>query len=221
MRHSQPRAKRAGRRAPPAVAFAAAAALAATLSASSAAADEPAGRLGAPRPSTFSLDAFVWSTSPVALDSGLPLGGGLSLLRRVGDRGLFLGARVGLAESSLSTAVWNLTHVHALGALCSGAERRAGKGLFRVQVELGAMVVRQLGERQQIQRLSNAGLSDLKRGGWSSGPFAAAEIGAGVYFLDSWRAFVSLGPGVTVQKVAGARATRWLLTSALGVGRDF
>ncbi len=168
------------------------------------------------------LDAFLWTTTPVALRTGMALGGGLDLRRAIGDSGLFLGARLAGASTSEATAEWTLRHIHGLLSLDGGIERRIGAGVLRAELGVGAMVVGQLGQRQQYERLKAAGLTDdLRRDGWSLGPWASLDLGAAIVVYDPWRVFVQLGPAFTVQRVAGNSSSRWIFSSGLGVGRAF
>jgi hypothetical protein len=167
------------------------------------------------------LDAFVWTTTPVALEAGMVLGGGADARLPFGDHGLFLGARLAGGSTTEYTSEWKLNHLHGLASLDAGLERRLGAGSVRAQLGLGALLLVQRAERHQYDRLEAAGLSELRRDGWSLGPWIGAEVGAAVAFYDSWRLFVQLGPGVTVQQVGGARVVRWVVSSGLGVGRAF
>jgi hypothetical protein len=178
----------------------------------------------APQPARagqFSLDVYLGNTTPVSLRTGMPLGGGLSLRRSLGSGPLVLGARVGATESAEATRDWQLTHVGALAGATLGLEWRRGRGLFRSELVLGAMLVEQLGDRQQLERRKAAGLPDLRRDGWSLGPFVSAEVSAAVELFKSWSAFVQLGPGFTVQRVSGRTIDRFLVSSGLGVGHAF
>ncbi len=169
----------------------------------------------------LALEAFVWNTSPVALCTGMVFGGGLGLRHAIGQGGLFLGGRAAFGSTSEATAQWNLTHLHGVAAASGGFELRAGAGLLRGELGVGAMGIRQIGRRQQYERLKATGIGDLERDGWSFGPLVFLELGASVVFYEPWRVFVQLGPGFTVQQVSGSAASRWILQSGLGVGRAF
>jgi len=169
----------------------------------------------------LAVEAFVWTTSPVALRTGLVLGGGAALHYTVGPSGLFIGARLAAAQTAESTVEWDLTHVHLLASAAGGIEKRFGAGLLRAQLEIGVLAIDQLGRRQQYDRLAADGIKDLNRDGWSVGPTAALEVGGAVIFFEPWRVFVQLGPGVTAQKVNGSVVARLFLTCSLGVGRAF
>lgn len=189
-----------------------------------AAAEESAGDplVSAPQAArALALEAFVWNASPVALRTGMVLGGGLGLRHAIGPDGPFFGGRLAFGSTSEATAQWNLTHLHGAAAVSGGLELRAGAGLLRGELGVGAMGIRQLGRRQQYERLKAAGVTDLDRDGWSFGPLVFLELGASVVFYEPWRAFVQLGPGFTVQRVSGGAASRWILQSGLGVGRAF
>lgn len=169
----------------------------------------------------LALEAFVWNTSPVALRTGMVFGGGLGLRQALGQGGLFLGGRFAFGSTSEATDQWNLTQLHGAATAGGGLELRAGAGLLRGELGVGAMGIRQLGRRQQYERLKAAGVTELERDGWSFGPFVFLELGASVVFYEPWRVFVQLGPGFTVQQVSGSAASRWILQSGLGVGRAF
>jgi hypothetical protein len=113
--------------------------------------------------------------------------------------------------------------VHSrLAALAAGIEGRLGTvGRLRAQLDAGALVIRQNGERQQYDRLKAVGMTDLRRDGWSAGPYVGADLGLELAFEEPWRAVLLIGPAYTVQTVSGTREGRWLLSTALGVARAF
>lgn len=173
-------------------------------------------------PRRWEANAVVWMTSPVALNPGLVLGGIAEGRRVLGGGPFYLGARLGIGGTSGSTEQWVLTHWHGLANAVAGVQARAGSvGLLRAQLEAGALVIRQIGERQQYQRLKNSGFSDLARDGWSSGPYVGLDLGLEVAFAAAWRAVLMLGPAYTAQTVDGSRTDHWLLATALGVGHAF
>ena len=188
----------------------------ATLAGASARAQEPP-----PAPERLAVEAFLWNTSSVAFGTGLVLGGGLELHYSLQSHGLYLGARLAAGSTDESTAEWNLTHVHMLASVVGGIEGRFGAGLLQAQLQVGALCLRQIGKRQQYGRLQADLVPGLERDGWSVGPVASLELGAAVIFVDPWRLYVQLGPGITVQNVNGKRDAHFFFTSSVGVGRAF
>ena len=167
------------------------------------------------------IHAFLWTTTPVALKTGLVLGGGADVRRSLGESGFFVGARLAAGETSEATQDWSLTHVHMLAAAVGGYEKQVGIGLLQAQLELGVLGIRQIGKHQQYNRLAADGVAGLERNGWSFGPWLTAEVGAAVAIYDPWRLFLQLGPGLTVQRVEGSRGARFFLSASLGVSRAF
>jgi hypothetical protein len=174
---------------------------------------------GKAAPSRAAADAFIWSCSPIALRTGLVLGGGTELRRKIGAGGLFLGARLALGRTSEATRQWDLSHLNGLASAAFGAEQRLGVGILRAQLGIGVLGIYQLAQRIQYERMLAAGLPGLKHDGWSFGPWASTELGAAVVFYDAWELFVQLGPGFTAQRVSGKTLSRWVLSSGLGIGR--
>jgi hypothetical protein len=169
----------------------------------------------------LAVHAFLWNTSPVALKTGLVLGGGIEARYRLGEHGLFVGARLAAGEASGATSDWTLTQVHMEASVAGGVEGRFGVGLMHAQLTVGTLGIRQIGKRQQYDRLATDNIEGLERDGWSWGPVVTLEVGAAVVFFDPWRVFLEIGPGFTVQNVEGSKVGRFLLSSALGVGYAF
>ncbi len=192
---------------------------ASALSGTPAAAESPAPSAAASE--VVKIGAFVWSASPTALPTGALLGGGVQVRGALLQSGGYWGARLALARTSEASRDWQLTHLNLEAAASVGVEWRRGVGALSAQLSLGGLLIRQLGQRQQYDRLLAAGVADLRRDGWSLGPFVGAELGAEVAFYSPWSVQLRLGPGFTMQNVAGARLARWFLSSGLGVGRAF
>jgi hypothetical protein len=182
--------------------------------------ESPAASAEAPAP-LLTVQAFLWNTTPVALQTSLVLGGGLEARYRLGGHGLFVGARLAAGEASGATADWTLTQVHMLASLAGGIEGRFGVGLMHAQLSVGTLGIRQIGQRQQYDRLAADNIPGLNRNGWSWGPLVTLEVGVAVVFYDPWSVFLELGPGFTVQNVEGSKVPRLLLNSILGVGYAF
>ena len=175
----------------------------------------------ADRSARTSLDGFLWNTSPVALRTGLVTGGGAQLRRLFGGHGLFFGGQLALGQTEEATTEWTFDDLDTIACLTAGIEHSIGAGTLRATLGLGSLVVRQLGQRAQFQRLEAANVPDLTRDSWSVGPYAALDLGASIAFAGQWTLVVQLGPAFTLQRVSGQQRSRWLLTSGLGVGRGF
>jgi hypothetical protein len=167
------------------------------------------------------VEAYLWNTSPVALKTGLVVGAGAELRRSVGEGGLFVGARLAVGGTTEYGAEWVLEHIHTVAGAQVGFAKALGAAQLWGQLGAGVLVIRQLGQRAQYERLSAAGITNLRRDGWAAGPYLSGELGVGVVFTGAWLLRVHLGPAFTVVTVAGVSTPHWVLESGLGVGRAF
>lgn len=168
----------------------------------------------------WSADTFVWATSPVGFTTGMVLGGGLVVGRGVGPKGLLVGARLAAGSTSEATSEWKLEHVHVLVAANAGWGLEVGAARLFARLDVGALLLRQLGTRQQAERLKAAGI-EHERHAWSAGPWVGLDLGVSVTLREPWTLSLSVGPAFTAQRVAGETVARFVGQSTVGVGCAF
>jgi hypothetical protein len=115
---------------------------------------------------------------------------------------------------------WQFSRTGVLVLTTAGVSAIRGVGRLWAAAGIGAEAVFEHKSRQESSRL--VGIEQGK-GGWrsSTGPYATAEVGAGVAFWGPLAFEVAAGPSLSVHKVAGERRSFPGLTSRLGLSYVF
>jgi hypothetical protein len=141
--------------------------------------------------------------APVALPTGLSVGIGAGVLRRVGP--LAFGARVAWSEAAESTLAWTVQHDDVRLRLVAAVGHTAGRGSFALRLGAGGTLVCEDRSRNQGERAGLTG-SDLHTTAYRLVPAADLELAVTLRVAADLSVIVSGGPSLHLLE-DGARFT--------------
>jgi hypothetical protein len=172
----------------------------------------------APRP--FEVNASV-SGGTAAVLPGVALGVTAELQRRRAANPLFVAARLQWTASSGATESWVINHDQFVAAVGAGLTTTVGAGRVWAEVGGGASGLREVLNRQELQRMQAAGVTGSTESSFTVGPYGFGELGAGLTLRGWFRGLVAAGPTVTWTTVDGSGLVRWGALARVGLAYDF
>lgn len=159
----------------------------------------------------------MYAASPIALDTGMPVGALLELNRRLGDGPFHAGLVVSFSSTTEANPSWELRHRHFSAGLVGGVSREHGVARLFAQVGAGVVYVSERARRHQYDRLLALNVPDLEKTGAATGATAWGDLGVAVQLRAHWQIAVTTGPTWTLLPSGG----RLGLTAGLGVRHAF
>lgn len=161
------------------------------------------------------VDAGLFAALPTVLGTGQLLGPVMGARWDLDDWSFGLKARLGFTEEN--DLVWRLSHTELRVSLGAAHVWRIGRGAISLGASAGGLLIYESRLRHQADRLGAVGLV-TEDSALASGPFAALDLGARVYFYDPLWMGVEGGPTVALVQVGDELQAKpgWMLGISFG-----
>jgi hypothetical protein len=166
------------------------------------------------------VDLSVASGTPAVLP-GIALGVAAEAQRLLPRRPLFVAARLQWTDASGANESWVIDHQHFVAAGALGAAATAGVARLWAEVGGGALGLREVLSRHELQRIQSADVPNGTESSFTVGPYAFAEAGVGLTLRGWFRGFVAGGPTLARTNVAGGALWRFGGQGRVGVSYEF
>jgi len=167
-----------------------------------------------------------WSASAEALVMSAPalpgvVLGGMAEGRLSLSPTVHLTLQLGGGSASDSNETWDISQTHLLALAGAGVSRTLGRARLSADLLGGALIISELDQRHQIQRLTEANIPDRQQSSLAAGPLLAIELGIDLELFQRWFVRLSGGPQATWLSVDGARRLHAGVFTGLGVTHAF